>query len=261
MDQKQSAAIHQCMPQLIDSVDVGAVAMHLRSRNIITREDFERINSKVTSNDSRYTLLEIIQGRDGAWDAFIEALREARQLYLAKMLSSALDQSGSGQQPCKPQQEQNANQSILQELEAAIRLTARRRALEIEQENVISILDAKEAVEVAKTKGVSATQYHDIKTEPNPKRAAQALYDILQRIESGYQILMSYLQNKGIYSETAIDLELACKKQTEQITKQICEFTEKGQTEEKDREKRLQLISMLRRKFDVTEDGTYVRKQ
>lgn len=110
--------------------------------------------------------------------------------------------------------------------------------------------------------GISQDQYYEIKDQyaRNPQRAAQMLYDALLRLESGYMILTACLHGSK-QTTLAEDLEIACNKEIENIRTQVKNFISKGKTEEKDRNNRNELIRMLRRQFNVKEDGIYVLKQ
>lgn len=102
--------------------------------------------------------------------------------------------------------------------------------------------------------GISQNQYRDIKNERDPQRAAQMLYDVLLRMESGYLILTAHMKSSDnlILAE---DLEVVCEDEIARIIKQVEDFIANGKTEEIDRVKRNELIRILRRKFRVKEAG------
>lgn len=85
MDENQKLAIIDCMTQLTEELDVGQIALQLRTSNILTEEDFELINLQATSNASRKKLLDILQKRDKSWEALIAALNKNKQSYLGKL--------------------------------------------------------------------------------------------------------------------------------------------------------------------------------
>lgn len=147
-------------------------------------------------------------------------------------------------------------------MQASIRNAARRRTLEEQQEYIISKLDPHDAVTVFKSRGqgISEAQLSDIMAEKSKTRAAQALFEVLSRIESGYSMLIDYFYDLKRNKDVANTLSAEFEREEGALNKQIYDFILKGKVKENDPTRRRELIRILRQKFDVEADGQEVVK-
>lgn len=155
-----------------------------------------------------------------------------------------------------------STQDILQEMQASIRSAARRRTLEEQQEYIISMLDPHDAATVFRTRGqgISETQLVDILTEKSKTRAAQALFDILPKIESGFSMLVDYFHDGKRNPQCAKDLLEEFEREEAALKQQVSDFVARGRVKEIDRSRRKELIRILRQHYDVKEDGQEILK-
>lgn len=155
-----------------------------------------------------------------------------------------------------------STQAILQEMQATIRNVARRRTLEEQQEHIISKLDPHDAATVFRSRGqgISEVQLTDILAEKSKTRAAQALLDVLSRIESGFSMLVDYFNDRKRNQQLAAYLEDEFAKEEAVVVRQISDFAAKGRVKEIDRTRRKELIRILRQHYEVKEDGQEVVK-
>lgn len=147
--------------------------------------------------------------------------------------------------------------AIPREMQASIRNVARHRTLEDQQEYIISKLDPHDAATVFRTRGqgISEAQLSDIMSEKSKTRAAQALLDILSRIEDGFSMLVDYFNDRKRNPNCADYLNIEFEREEAALMKQVTEFATKGRVKEIDRSRRNELIRILRQHYEATVDG------
>lgn len=148
-----------------------------------------------------------------------------------------------------------------QRMQTSIKIAARRRTLEKQQEYIISNLqDAHDAATVFESRGqgISEIQLADIQAERSNTRAAQKLFKALTSIESGLEMLVDYFNDRK--PECGVYLNEECDEEETDLIKQISDFVANREVKEKNRTRRQELIRILKQQYKVKEDGQSVIK-